>query len=217
MYEKSQKDLLPLNLKDTKLRVSPSSLSQYGSCPFIWASKWLFCLDDKPEKDLSLAPLEKGNLTHKILEEITRKENFLFLSDSEISELIEKKLEEKITIDEEFKEPIFLYFKDLVKKFLLYEKTLREQNPERKTVGFEVEVKGAWSLEKNHLIKEEEAQKGDPRFEGFIDRLDEVGEKELEVLDYKSGRSDTFTNALIWPKKKEFQLWLYAEALNKGL
>ena len=78
-----------------KRKFSASSLKVYNECPFKWSAKYLFCLDDKPNKDIDTAALEKGNLIHKILELVTLEEDCPSVSDSRIEELIEETFKEK--------------------------------------------------------------------------------------------------------------------------
>ncbi len=216
LCDEGKKELPQLLEKSTLPNINPTSLKQYGSCPFKWAARYLFHLEDRPQKDLSLSPIEKGRLSHKILEEVVKKKDFLFLSHKQISTIINDCLSQQ-KIEGEFRKPVFLYFLDLVERFLKYEKDLRQRNPKRKTIGLEVKLQGAWSVKRKHLVKEDEASIQDLPFKAIIDRIDKIGEGRLEVLDYKNGSSTSYTNAIGWSKKREFQLWLYTEAVNRGL
>ena len=198
------------------LRLSPSSIEDYLECPFIFAAKNLFKLADQAELDLEVDPSRRGSLMHKLLELLTAEPIQLQPTDEELDAVIDQaKFESKVDFaDPRLWPPMRAKFKDLARRYLLFEKENRMLFPETKTIGFETEVKGYLNPKTGELRATGEP--GDLQFKGRIDRIDQDQQGRVVIMDYKSSKGSV-SQFGSWLKNNKIQLLLYSMAVENGL
>ena len=103
------------------------------------------------------------------------------------------------------------------KGFLEREKEELKKHPENKILKRELKIEAAWSFQHKNFIPISEKEERDFSLKIFIDRVDQLENNKVRVLDYKSGNSTSYTNAKSWVNNKDFQLWIYAKALEQGV
>ena len=190
------------------LSLSPSKLDQYVQCPFVFLSKNIFKLEDRPKKDMNWSALNKGNLFHQLFE-IIMKEN---LHDAgRIQTLVESYKDELGIMDEEL---VAFYTSELIQKlnqFLEHEKQKKESFPQLKTLATEIEFQGYWNLKTQQL-----ESKGDVLIKGKIDRVD-THQNQLLIIDYK-GSFSAIQTIQGWGKEKvNCQMPIYLQAVESQL
>src|SRR5690606_25520796 len=112
-------------------KISASQVEDYLNCPFINASKKIFCLVDIPDIDLDIDYLTRGKLLHGVAELIYSKYPDLNIKASQIPELFEQ-------VMSELKTPVFdkniwkgqktKYIK-MIENFIDFEKEWRSKFP----------------------------------------------------------------------------------------
>lgn len=193
---------------------SPSSLNEYASCAFMYAARRLFKMKKDPLVDWELSPLEKGSLSHRLLEKLLFENSSLELSETEMEQWIESlEMEEKNLMDEKQKLLTTKTLKSLGKIFLEKEKERREKYPHLKPLAGEQWIECFWNETKGELDHE-----GTIMFKGCVDRVDfDSKNKSYIILDYKKNLNSKTGVITSWLKNADFQLSLYAQAFEKGL
>ena len=194
------------------LALSHKKLNLFSECPFKYAMEYLFYIKDLNVLDREMSALDAGSLIHKIFEQILKQKS-LDLSRQDLEKIIDSaKPEDKKFLNQKqwdiYKESIL----QLSSKFLEKEIQKRKESPHLKPRSFEKSIEAFWNKETSELDS-----KGSYPFRGKVDRID-YNEKEggYLMLDYKGSSLDNMDS---WLKdtKENFQLFLYAQALEKGL
>ncbi|MGE3974319.1 MAG: PD-(D/E)XK nuclease family protein [Bdellovibrionales bacterium] len=195
--------------------VSASTIESYIKCPFIFASKKLFRLEDRPSLDLELDPLNAGSLSHKVLEKLLQQGVNKSWSDEDLDLLIEGSLNEcKITLaDPKIWKGLKRKYLNLSRRFIQFEKDWKIQFPLTKNLGCEVKFSGFIDPVTGRLTKEPTSLP----FMGSIDRLDTDGTNNVILIDYKPSKNENLVHHPKWTVKGTLQLGLYAAALEAGL
>ena len=196
--------------------LSPSGIEDYLNCPFIFAAKRLLGLSDVAEVDLEVDPSRRGSLMHKIFELLATEPVKLDATDEEIGVRVEEAREAiKLELaDARLWAPLKEKHVDLGRRFLAFEKELRTQFPQAKTLASEVEIAGYIRPSTGELMKNPEP--GALKFIGRIDRIDKDAQGNLAIYDYKSS-AGTASQFGSWIQKNKIQLLLYAIAVENGL
>ncbi len=197
-----------------EVRFSNSRLKEFGACPFKYAAKYLFYVDDLNVIDREISPLDMGSLVHKLFKQILLEES-LDVSEERVKEIIEGiKPSEEIIINEKYWEIIKNFFKKIVFEFLDNERNKREDIGGVKPIELEKKFKAYWNKKTSELDA-----KGDYPFTGIIDRIDyNEDDNSYLLIDYKASvNSLRHIKSWISDSKDDFQLLLYAQALEKGL
>lgn len=183
-------------------RLSASAIESYLQCPFIYASKYLFRLEDQGLYDLDIQPMEQGVLIHALFENLIDQNGVKKVSESDVLSMIdEMAVSHQLFVGDRSVWAIYRSrLKDLVLRFLEFEKQWRRDYPETKTIAKEVDIHGR--------IQGIEIR-------GKIDRVDQDAEGHLVVMDYKSSKGDLVLskNAL---EKNQIQLLFYVWALMQS-
>ena len=194
-------------------RMSPSVITDYAKCPFIFASRYIFKLCDDPEHNVDIPNQYRGQLIHKLFE-VLKQVKETSLSDENILQKIDQ-------IKEEFQKNIkwlnpLVWEKEkkmLLKKaklFLDHERKRSHVMKDYKTIEYEKEFNGYWNRDTQSLSKQ-----GTIPFKGKIDRID-YDKSSYIIFDYK-GASQAGWVAPSWEKYNHFQLALYIRAVELGL
>jgi ATP-dependent helicase/nuclease subunit B len=196
--------------------VSSSSLEDYAECPFIFAAKRLFQLVDQRELDLDLDPIEKGNLTHEFLRELTEEPIQFKRTVPELRKVVDSaRLSRNMKMgDERFWPRMRERYVALAERFLRAEQLFRKEFPQSQIVGWELEIMGFMDLETGGLSSKKTPKS--IQFAGRIDRLDGDQEGNYVVYDYKANTFD-LKSPKLWIKQAQYQMALYTEALSQGL
>ena len=191
------------------LTLSYNSLSNYIKCPFVYATSKIFYMEKNEEIKMDVSPKDFGNWVHQLLINLMN-EKFEFSED--YIEKIKETLDLKNHLSREESWEVIKYRLELIyKKVLEKEKKLREALPDLKTKGVEVLLSPQtyWNQKKACFDKT-----GIP-VTGQIDRIDySLKNKEYVLIDYKAGAEAHLGS---WKNNHDFQLLLYARALEKGL
>lgn len=193
---------------------SPSSLNEYASCGFVYAARHIFQIKKRPTVDWEVSPLDIGALQHRFLEKLLFELSSLKLNEEQMEELIkELEIEETVLMNEKQKILLMRALKSLGKKFLEKEKEWRNRYPHLKPLAGEKWIQCFWNEKTNQLDS-----KGNMMFKGRMDRVDFDSENLAYVLlDYKRNLNQNIVHMTNWLNKSDFQLSLYAQALEKGL
>jgi len=201
---------------NTIKKLSASALEDYLNCPFVFAAKRVFRLSDEEELDLSVDRRKWGSLTHYVLEHVLQ-EKLETISDSKILSIIDQGRKEiaLVLFYESSWETIKSRLLKLSRQFIEVELEDQKESPQRRHIAFEVPIKGYLSPE-GELDSSPQAYE----FRGKIDRIDDYTDAQNKhyavVYDYKN----TGAQCLHWSKwgeQNKIQLFLYAEALERGL
>lgn len=211
-----RKDPLPIQL-DKNLSLSATDLKYYAECPFIFASKKLFCLDSLLPLDMDVSPLAKGSFVHALFEKLIEIECYKCIEDEKVDNLLEElyKSEKYLVASPKLWPLEKNKYKKIAIKFSDYEKEWREKFSLTKSVGLEIPFEAYWDLEEEGLSAHSENGNG-ILFKGKIDRIDTDGHQNYIVIDYKlSGLNQT--NYKSWLDKDDFQLCLYSQIIESGI
>ncbi len=185
-------------------RLSPSTIKDYASCPFIFLSKNIFHLKDISYQDMDLDYKDYGQIIHELFHQI--KKNNIQNKEGILNWLQSIKSKFHILSDEMWQS----YSEQFLKKsfqFIEHEKTITQLLRGIKTTDTEWVFKVYWNLEKEKLDS-----KGDILIEGRIDRID-CFQDEYLIIDYKSSLTSN-VNISYWEKNLDFQMPLYIGAVS---
>lgn len=201
----------------TAIRFSASSIQSYRQCAFAWGAERRLKLMDFPDRDLEMDPMERGSLTHRLFEIILESTNGLdSWTDPILLEVLEKirleaHLEHRRGWQWEADQRRYL---KIAKKFIEAERDWREKNPGAKIVGLEKEFEFYFVPESQSFSKD--PQVGAVLIKGAIDRIDQLQDGALVVVDYKRTFDPKFS-IQNWISKNFLQLGFYAWAVSEGL
>ncbi len=205
------KQPLPKFAADFKIPLSPSTIENYVDCPFIFASKKLFGLQDKAFLDLDVDAATRGSIMHSLFK-LLLEEPSLELSEARIEELVDTARPDGAdSFDEKLWPPLKVRYVQLAKRFLEFEKDWRSKFPLAKTIAKEHSFNGF--IQANGSLSQTE---GVAQFRGRFDRIDQDDLGNYAVLDYKSSPNDLRQHGS-WLKNNEIQLLLYSLALENGI
>lgn len=196
------------------IRLSPTAIEEYHQCPFIFAAKKYFYLEDEAVIDLDADPRTNGVIIHKIFEKAIQQKLY-----NQSNHLDEHQFIEGILIECDFKisaqQMRQIYIKKYVrilKKFIKFESEWRQKFAEINTIHCEVPFSFYLNLSnleiRKKTSKSDFARDNEVLFTGKIDRIDQIGIKDLVVYDYKSS-TDKFHQFKSWLQFNEFQLLIY--------
>ena len=221
--DNSFNDVFLDKLKTKFTEISSSHLEMYGQCPHRFLFYHILGLRKSKIIDDSLDSSEKGSAIHKILHDLYQKrieEPTLFNEENiswvnkEIEEITQKYFEEQIENNKFNSLVLGNELERIVKELSIFvEKDLRENN-EFLPISLELE----FGKDKNISPLNLNDENGNLiiSIKGIIDRIDRLNDKNINVIDYKTGK-DFSTNIL----KKEiydgvrFQPALYMLKANE--
>lgn len=215
LVEKDLGLLTPDTIAYLPTKLSPTSLEDYSKCPFIFTAKKMFHLFDLPELDLDIDYMTRGRLLHAIFDKILIEPFNFFVTDEKIIEIIEfARIEVDFFVaDQRLWDSLRYRYFQFTKDFLKFEKDWRQRFPETNTRYKEYDLVGYINFETGELVKKLQPQA--IPFAGKIDRVDIDSKNNAVVIDYKFSISDR-NHFSKWIDKNEFQLGLYAIAIENG-
>lgn len=162
------------------LRGGSGILTHQAACPFRSFALYRLHADPLPESTLGIHPIDRGILLHSVLEKLWKKikssENLHLLSEQQTQSLITQ------TIKKSIKEKIFSHYEPVYLEL----EALRLQN----LIGHWLEIekkRDAFTLFACELTQE--VQIDDLKFRLRIDRIDQLPDGSLILIDYKSGKN----------------------------
>ena len=191
------------NMKKEKGALSSSAMEKYEECPFFLVAERHFRLNSAPDCELDLDHMTRGRVQHALFEKIVHLETSLWTDEKTLFEIIDQvfvELEVEF-VDESFQKMMRLHYLKLIKNFVQQELTYRKLHPDNKTVAVELEFQ--LPIGEDNIIR------------GRIDRVDADAHGDYWVADYKSSSAE-LSNWQKWTEKKEYQLAIYARALEDG-
>ena len=196
-------------------RLSAGALHEYGTCGFKYAARYAFYMKKDPLVEWEISPLEVGGIFHGFLKKLLFETSSLEISEEKMEELAKEVLsevEEGKVMNTKQRLIATQTLKLLGRTFLKTEKERRERHPSLKPHSGEKEIDCRLNEKTGRLDRN-----GAVPFKGRMDRVDFDSEHQTYVIwDYKKNLNNS-THIKHWLKKSDFQLTLYAEAVERGL
>lgn len=203
------------NLVELKMfdSLSPSNLEDYWKCPFKLMVQKAFRLSDLPQVAMDLDPRQKGSLLHLLFEYLATAEG-----KAEPEKFLDnKRIELKIYPQDD----LLWYIQknkllQIASKFLSFESDRKKVNLAAVVKATEASFEMRFDLESKNFVPLDSKTNRSILIKGRVDRIDQNGEAETVVYDYKSKTAD-LKNHGDWLKAGEFQLLLYLIACESYL
>ncbi len=199
-------------------RISASAIEDFLKCPFVFAAKKHFRLQDLPEIDLDIDHRTRGQLAHAIFEKLGIEPMRFDWSDAELSDLLETiKVEKKIILaDAKLWLPLKNKHLLIAKRFLQFEQEWRKQYSDTKIQSREQRFEFYFDCQTAQFQKEQPAAENYFKISGQIDRIDRNSQNQLVVLDYKSSSASAYSIST-GLRDGHIQLLMYMWAIEKEL
>jgi RecB family exonuclease len=186
-------------LPNSPRALSASGVENYWKCPFRFLAAQIFRLQDLADLDMDPDPRSSGTFAHWLFRELATEPRRFDWTDETVGHLVDKIFEEHFPKQQQLWQPFRERWVRLGKKFIQFES--ESILPLIKsTRGTEIEFK---------------AEIHGRSWKGTIDRVDELKDGSLRVLDYKA--SEKSYSIKSWQKNQHFQLAFYSWLLKKGL
>lgn len=175
------------------IRLSPSQIERFYSCPFSYFCRYGLKL--QPRMRAELSPVSRGSVIHYVLENVLQRPDFTALTDEKLKELTGQYLAEyllQVMGGRADKSAKFLYYFSRLENTLLgILKALRAEFSQTvfTVAGLEEVIARGGTVEPLKI----DTLYGQVQVGGKIDRVDWAelgGERYVRVVDYKSGRKE---------------------------
>lgn len=185
---------------------TPTELEGYLSCPFRFYAQSYKGLRPPPETEPDLTPVEIGSCLHKILEQLTGKEDLLLVADRVLDSFRAERPGLSAPLFDRRRERI----RRTLSEFLRMEKEWQESS------GLHPEFL-EWSFGTREVPPLQISEEGQPiLIRGRIDRIDvDRKRKRFLVIDYKTGSRKVLGSAIV--RGESLQLPLYVKAVQEIL
>lgn len=183
LIEKAKNNFSGLKFDKSMITLSPSALIDYSECPKKFELSRILQMPQKNDLNDEADAASVGTFVHQVLEDGVKEK---FNSEEQFLEHAKKlmELEENKNIPEDDVER-------MIKVFWLRNKD-KYNDKSQTEIGLSMELDGF-------------------KFYGMADRVDELEDGTLEIVDYKSNKSTIDT------KKRNYQLGYYALACREGM
>ena len=177
-----------------RMRLSPSRVERYFSCPFAY-----FCsggLGLQPRRKVEISPMQSGTIIHFVLEKMVRTHGGKGLGElsfeqmlKEVQELLHTYLAERVSADEALSRRFRYLFErlSLTLSRLLCQLALEFAQSDFEPVRFELPIRQDGEVAPLQLRLDDGTE---VLVEGVVDRVDlmeKEGRRYVRVVDYKSG------------------------------
>ena len=212
-----------LHLDKNEFRTSATSIENFNSCPFKFFMEHTLKLKDK--KEYKVEPIDIGNLAHSVFENLFRDKKIIEKSKEDLHAVVDKNLEAIFNSSAAFNEfnkndknyigaNKLEYIKGRVTDLMHHStEILVDMARAMKFETSETEFKFEYDINENGDLKDKSV------LVGKIDRIDvcDIGGKTyVNVIDYKSGKSEKTLDLKDLEAGTNIQLTLYIDyCLNK--
>ncbi len=208
-------------IKLTQLpKLSASQLQKLDECGFKFFIERILKMSPQDQYDLEIDPMYNGQILHRALEILLTEHPSLEVSKSTIEQILESALQEtqgqfplqQFWRNEKGRQLAFL------QNFVSLEKEYRKTHPQLQIAGLEVPLQGCITNVDEYVTMSPTPQ--DDRsfvFNGKIDRIDKDTLGRYGIIDYKTSKSAGLKAFSSWLKNSQFQMSLYAQAVESGL
>lgn len=219
LTSKMQRDLGLQEVEAIKVMTLPSmsasSLEKFRGCAFQFAAEKWFYLLDYPERDLDLDARSKGQLQHRMFEQLTSDPDKTTWTDQEIIQLIEQA---RVDLGLSYRDGVFWKIDlkrslELAKRFLNFEKLWRENFRDVKIQSRECKFEFYFDPKEKKFFSD--SAEGRLSFKGSIDRVESHPNGYLNIIDYKPSWESKRSFGS-WIKSNFLQLAIYAWAVDRG-
>lgn len=179
---------------------SASKVSDFKRCPFVFAAKNIFKIEDPEIIDLDLGARGQGSFKHLVLQKLSEEPFRSNWSDQELDQLFDSCLDDLDIqgLTSEIWKLKKLQTLGFARRYLAAEKDFRSSQPGHKVIAaeqrFQFEYCGI-------------------KITGSIDRVDQTSDGRYHVIDYKSSDGSLFS-ADKWVAKQSLQIPFYIKALE---
>ena len=201
-------------------KLSASQLQKFDECSFKFFVERVLKLSPQENYDLEIDPMYNGQILHRVLEVLMQKHPSLEVDKKTLDAIYEDVMAETAS---QF--PLQTFWRNeknrqlaFVQNFIALEKEYRNTHPQITTAGLEVPLKGYITNESERIVLTPESQ-GDSSFlfSGKIDRIDRDAKGRYAIIDYKTSKSAGLKAFSSWLSNSQFQMTLYAQAVESGL
>jgi len=201
-FESIPDDQAPSIQPNESLHASTDILEQQAACPFRAFAKHRLHAEKIPQPTEGINPLDRGSITHKVLEfiwqEIKTHKNLCSMNENELHQLIDTSIKKSLHIKSEFAQLEQQRLHKLIYTWL---------QSEKKRMPFTVaEQERKYSINCGKL-----------KFNIRIDRIDQLENQDYILIDYKTGKIEVKVSDWFGDRPNKPQLPLYAVSLPKQL
>ncbi|MFK8138082.1 MAG: PD-(D/E)XK nuclease family protein [Bdellovibrionales bacterium] len=191
-------------------RFSASKLEEYLKCPFKFAARSLFGLQELPDLDLDIDRMKNGSIIHRLFELILKDQDHL--GDLDLAAIVDQVCQENKSElgDQRRWSSLKTYYLKLAQKFQKFEIEWRNEFPKTNTISREKRFEAFFDLATEEFSTNE--TESCILITGVIDRIDGDGSHQV-VIDYKSSKGDK-KNHPKWKEEGDLQLSLYTAYLE---
>lgn len=218
--QKINSTIISKELFGTSMKLSPSKVEKFYSCPFAY-----FCdsgLKLKTRRKAEFSPIEAGKAIHLVLEYMLKKHGAKTLSDmperdmrKEISEVLQGYLRERTENIDKLPARFQYLFTRLVNTLLKLIKQLADELSQCDFVPYAFEMPIAEGGEVKPI--EFNCEDISIRVEGIVDRVDVMKKNNItyvRVIDYKSGSKTFKLSDIYYGLNMQMLLYLFSIAKN---
>ncbi len=201
-------------------KLSASQLQKFDECGFKFFVERILKLSPQETYDLEIDPMYNGQILHRVLEVLLQKYPSLNVDKNALDVIYETVMQEmaakfplqKFWLNEKSRQLAF------IQNFISLEMDYRKSHPQTQTAGLEVPLSGYITSEAQQImLTPEPLSEKSFLFSGKIDRVDRDTLGRYAIIDYKTSKSAGLKAFSSWLTNSQFQMTLYAQAVESGL
>lgn len=197
-------------------RLSPSRLESYWSCPFKFFAQSVLKLSDDEAWLEDPGFKERGQWLHGVLEQVAASDLDSW-NETKINQALDDVAGHRASVLANLWPLIRQRLLGQIIRFIEFEKKWRASHSQIRPEKFELRLEGSVGAKNSKVLwSQSKTEDGLYPFAGVIDRVEVLEDGSIILVDYKSGDS-TINNISTWKDNGTFQLWLYSQAIEKGL